>query len=590
MTASDPHSFSDPSQGRIAHLRLKLSADFSERVLTSQASYLFAEPVSGSLHLDTRDLEILGVHADGGEIEWELGPSDPVLGEQLTLSGLDSVSELTIDSRTSRKASALQWLEPGQTAGGKLPYLYSQCQAVHARSIFPCQDSPSVRFTYETEIKVPQPLTPIMGAEHVRTEDDAGKRIAIFRMPQPIPAYLFAIAIGNIEYQELGPRTGVFAEPEVIEAAAWEFAENEAKLTEAEKLFGPYLWDRYDILVLPPAFPFGGMENPRLTFLNPVYLLGDRSDTAIISHELAHSWTGNLATNSSWEHFWINEGWTTYAERRITEALYGSDYSELRTAVQNEELVKLIARLGVDSGLTSLKTSIEGKDPDESVSIVPYVKGYLFIHQLEQAVGREKFDEFVKGYIQTYAFRSLSSEDFIRYLKQELPEVSSEVDLEQWIYDPELPKGVTEVHSRLRDEVQAVLAEYSEGVLPTEDQVSDWNSQQTLLFLYSLPESIPLEDCKYFDKLFDFNNSRHAGLLAVYYGLAILSGNEELFPRVEEFVGSIGRAYLLAKVYRAMVQAEWSRPLARPTYERAASLYHPITVSSIEAILKDAGL
>jgi aminopeptidase N len=338
--SADPHSFSNPAQGTIKHIRFSMSPDFDERVLRLRADFRLDRPVNGSLWLDSRDLRIARIHADGTDLSWSIDRHDPILGERLHLTDLSGVQEFSLESTSSPSAAALQWLEPPQTAGGRHPFLYSQCQACSARSLFPCQDTPSVRFTYEAEVVTPAPLVALMAAEHRPglsaveggATVDHGRQIFRFAMPQPIPSYLFAFAIGNLAFQTVGPRTGIYAEPEIVAAAAWEFAGNEDQLRAAEGLFGPYQWDRYDVLVMPPAFPYGGMENPRLTFLNSAYVQGDRGGTWLVAHELAHAWTGNLVTNATWEDFWLNEGATTYAETRISEIVEGLDASELRTA------------------------------------------------------------------------------------------------------------------------------------------------------------------------------------------------------------------------------------------------------------------
>jgi aminopeptidase N len=325
MPFSDPHSYTDTEQGKIAHILFGIDVDFSAKVLKIKATYRLEEPVSGSFFLDTRDLQIDRVYKDDQEILWEIDQHDSIVGDRLHLKDLDGFSEFTIEVTTSPEASALQWVTPKQTAGGEHPFLYSQCQAIHARSIFPCQD-------------------------------------------------LFGIAVGNLAFEELGPHTGVYSEPEIIESAVWEFAENEQTLIEAEKLFGPYLWDRYDVLILPPSFPYGGMENPRLTFLTPSCILGDRSRANLVSHELAHAWTGNLVTNATWEDFWLNEGWTTYAESRITEVLEGDKYSQLYSSIRRKLMHKAMERFGMDSVKTCLKYSQTGIDPDEVFSVIPYEK------------------------------------------------------------------------------------------------------------------------------------------------------------------------------------------------------------------------
>ncbi|MGB7875820.1 MAG: M1 family aminopeptidase/hydrolase, partial [Anaerolineales bacterium] len=303
MAQHDPHSYTDLTQGRISHLDFRIKADFEAHILSLEADYQLEKPVSGSLFLDTSQINLEGAHANGEALQWEFDERDELLGERLHLQGLNNVSSFTLTFATSPNARALQWLPSVQTAGGEHPFLFSQCQAIHARSVFPCQDTPSVRFTFSAEVEAPKELTAVMAAEQVGVEERGANNVFRFKMPQPIPSYLFAIGAGNLAFRELGPRTGVYAEPEIIESAVWEFAENEGKMVEAEKLLGPYLWGRYDLLILPPSFPYGGMENPRLTFLTPTAILGTRGQTSLITHELAHAWTGNLVTNATWEDF-----------------------------------------------------------------------------------------------------------------------------------------------------------------------------------------------------------------------------------------------------------------------------------------------
>jgi len=312
MNFKDPASYADLSQGKIQHIDFHIGVDFATCSLGIEAKYQLQEPVHGSLYLDAFKIDLQQARADGRKLEWEFDTQDDILGERLHLKGLEGDSSFTLTFRTSPEARALQWLNASQTAGGSHPFLFSQCQQIHARSIFPCQDTPSVRFTYSAEVEVPEGLVAAMSAEQVEGDVLTGEAVSkgqkgsgrfSFRMPQPIPSYLFALAVGNLVFREFGPRTGIYAEPETIEAAAWEFAENELKMTEAEKLLGPYLWGRYDLLVLPPSFPYGGMENPRLTFLTPTAILGTRGQTSLITHELAHAWTGNLVTNATWQDF-----------------------------------------------------------------------------------------------------------------------------------------------------------------------------------------------------------------------------------------------------------------------------------------------
>ena len=590
MPSLDPHSFADPTQATIRHIAFHLEPDFGERCVRVRARYTLDRPVRGSFFLDSRDVRIDRVEAGGRSLRWALDKEDPILGQRLHLMDLAGVTEFSAEMTAGPEASALQWLEPPQTAEGLHPFLYSQCQSCSARALFPCQDTPQVRFTYEADILAPLPLTAVMAAEASGEKEEGARRRFSFHMRQPIPSYLFAFAVGRLAFQTLGPRTGVWAEPPTLPAAAWEFAENEAKLEAGEGLFGPYLWDRYDLLIMPPAFPYGGMENPRLTFLNGCYVLGDRSGTYMVSHELAHAWTGNLVTNASWEDFWLNEGPTTYAETRLSEILEGIDAAELRTAGRVLRLQKAIDRLGHDSPMTCLHISLAGKSPDESYSDVAYFKGLLFFRQLERAVGRDRFDSFLRDYIETFRFRSIDSEGFLAHLQARLPELAESVDLRQWVFEPGLPEGSAEVRSTLLEEVEQAADAYRRGGRPTAEQVAGWTTDQRIVFLGRLLPAVPAADCAYFDSLFGMATVRDGGLLSRFAELAVRSGYREVLPTYEGFFSTVGRYSFHEPVFRALVEQDWSRSLARPLLERWRWRHHPHTAAALERILAEAGL
>jgi aminopeptidase N len=590
MTSHDPHSYADLTQGRIKHIDLRIQADFDNHILKIEANYQLVEQISGSFFLDTSKINLAGVHTNGGAIQWEFDEQDKLLGERLHLQGLDEVSSFTLTFATSPEARALQWLPGVQTAGGEHPFLYSQCALINARSLFPCQDTPSVRFTFSVELEVPKPLTAVMAAEQVGVEEGSVSRVFTFKMPQPIPSYLFAIGAGNLVFRELGPRTGVYAEPEIVESAAWEFAENEGKIVEAEKLLGPYLWGRYDLLILPPSFPYGGMENPRLTFLTPTAILGNRGQTALITHELAHAWTGNLVTNATWEDFWLNEGWTTYAETRITEILDGKEVADLMAVYDERRLFEVMERYGMDSPLTCLKVPSEGRDPDATLTIIPYYKGSFFLKECEYVVGRERFDKFTQKYMQTFQFQSLTTEAFLDFLKGELPEVFEKLDIHGWIYEPGLTDERRRPTSKLYDEVQEVIAFYKNGTRPTKEQVENWHRYQILSLLEALSKQIPVDDCKYFEEILDLQGKNDAGHYSFFYATCITSEYEEILPRIEEFLGKVGRLLFIAPIFRAMVATDWAKKQARRIFEQVRERHHQITVHVINKLLEEADL
>ena len=591
MTFKDPASYADLSQGTIKHIGFQIGVNFSRCMLEIEATYQVHEPLHGDLYLDSYKIDLKEAHTNGGALEWKFDEQDEILGERLHLTGFEGQSTFTLKFYTSPEARALQWLNASQTAGGTHPFLFSQCQATHARSIFPCQDTPSVRFTYSAEVAVPEGVLAAMAAEPVGVEEGTGSGSTLFRfrMPQPIPSYLFALAVGNLEFRELGPRTGVYAEPEVLDAAAWEFAENEGKIVEAEKLLGPYLWGRYDLLILPPSFPYGGMENPRLTFLTPTAILGTRGQTTLITHELAHAWTGNLVTNATWQDFWLNEGWTTYAETRITEILEGKDSVDLHLAFNEKQLIAIMERVGMDSPLTQLKLPAE-KDADSFTTSIPYFKGCFFLQECEFAVGRKRFDSFIQKYMASFRFQSLTTEAFLDFLEAELPDVFEKVNVHKWIYEPRLPEERHRPKSHLYDEVQLTLDNYGYGIKPTKNVLQGWHRYQILSFLQGLPHKIPVEDCRYFDDILELEKRNDAASFSYFYVIAVASGYEEILPRVEQFLGKIGRMLYILPVVREMIETEWAREHVRPLFERVRDRHHQITVHAIEGLLKKAGL
>lgn len=590
MSTPDPHSYTDTTQGTIEHIDLELEVDFTARRISGKARYRFNQALHNALDLDTYDVEIRSVSAPPRQLAWQLDMSDPILGQRLRVQPLGGERELTIEFTTGARAKALQWLEPGQTTGGKHPFLYTQCQSINARSILPCQDSPSVRFTYSARVRAPAPLDVVMAAAPgVSGQDDDG-RFFHFEMPQPIPSYLFALAVGQLASRDISDRCRVYAEPEVVEAAAWEFAQMETQLQHGEALFGPYLWDRYDVLVLPRSFPFSGMENPRLTFLNPVLITGDRSETVTVAHELAHSWTGNLVTNATWEDFWLNEGWTSYADTRIMERQNGSDYAQLECRLRERDLLDDVNRYGVNSPFTCLNFSQKGIDPEDAFSRVPYYKGQFLIISLERAVGRPAFDRFLREYIEAFSFRSISTAEFLSFLASRLPQALSQVPVEDWIHKPGYPASAPAFPSKYFDQVSAAIEGYARGRLPSPQELRGWIPDQRLLFIKLLPPQIPPQDVAAFEELLGYRDQGSYFARSHFYRLAIRSEFKEIQPRAEAFVLETGPMLAMERVMRAMAQTPWSRPHARPLLERVRPRLHPVTEARLERELKKEGL
>src|SRR5438477_4440634 len=489
----DPHSYADSDQPQTRAIDLALRADFQHRTLEGEVTLRFGEPGGGAIDLDTRELRIEAVTAlEGAPLRHELAAADPILGARLRVNLPAGARGLRIRYATSPTASALQWLEPPQTAG-KEPFLFSQCQPIHARSLAPLQDTPGIRITVgRARFRVPSRLRTLMAAAAKGREDaGGGEAVDVFEMPQPIPPYLLAFAVGDLQQRELSARTAVWAERAVVDAAAYEFAGAEEMICAAEQLFGPYEWDRYDILVMPPSFPYGGMENPRLTFVTPSVLAGDRSLVSVIAHEAAHAWTGNLVSNATLEHFWLNEGFTVYAERRILEALEGAGAAELHAAIGLHELEASLRRFAQRPELTRLRTEMAGVDPDEAYSTIPYEKGYLFLRRLEELAGRDRWDLFLRAYLDRFRFQSITSEDFLGFLDGRLPGVSARARADRWIDGPGLPPDAPRPRSRRLDELREMARRTGEGVLPDENAALRLQPTELLVFLQSLPELTP---------------------------------------------------------------------------------------------------
>ncbi len=534
------------------HIELDLAVSFRERRLRGAAT-LHLGPAGRRLVVDTRDLEIRRVN--GRTDNFRLGPRDPILGAPLEITLEPGERSVLIEYETSPEASGLQWLEPSQTAGRRHPFLYSQSQAIHARSWIPLQDSPGVRATFSARIHAPVPLRALMAARQVRDGH--------FHMPLPVPPYLMALVVGDVKFRAMGPRCGVWAEPAVLDAAAREFADVERMVEAAESLYGPYRWGRYDLLVLPPSFPFGGMENPCLTFATPTVIAGDRSLVSLIAHELAHSWSGNLVTNATWSDFWLNEGFTTYIERRIQEQLYGSARSEMEMAVEVGELEEELRRLPAAD--QRLVLDLAGRDPGDAMTQVPYVKGALLLRHLEEKHGRPRWDAWLRGYFERFAFQSITTADFVAELRRTFPGE----DVSAWLHEPGLP-------------ADAPRPRYEFGAEPR----ADWVTQEWLHWLRSLPEKLPVERMTELDGQWGFTRTGNSEIAAQWLLMAVRSGYEPAYGRLERFLVEVGRRKFVKPLYEALVQTPEGRARAQRIYARARPGYHPITRAAVDALLR----
>jgi aminopeptidase N len=572
MARLDPHSYADASQARTRSFDLVARMDFDTRVITAEVTLHFVEPaLGGPLDLDTRGLAV-----DWASAPFVLHAPELILGARLTLTLPQGARSVTLRYRTSPDASALQWLSPAQTHGGRHPYLFSQCQAIHARSVLPCQDTPAIRQTYTASLDVPEELRAVMGAAHVSRTVKGGRALERFEMPQPIPPYLLAFAVGDLASRDLSARSRVYSEPGVVDSAAWEFSDVEAVVAAAEQLFGPYDWQRFDMLVMPPSFPYGGMENPRLTFLNPALLSGDKSQVNVVAHELAHAWTGNLVTNANAEHFWLNEGFTVFAENRILETLEGVEAAALHAAVGHQELLRAFRHFEHQPELTRLRTALAGIDPDEAFSQVPYQKGYLFLKTIEQAIGRERFDHLLKAWLEAHRFGAADTDDFTRLVERLEPGLLGRVDANAWLDGPGLPANAWTPESARLEAVRRQLGRLPEGT-------DGWTPTEWQLWLDATPR--PFADCAELDARHRLSDAPNAEVLVSWLTLACESGYGTVLPHIDAVLARYGRMKYLKPLYRALAARPETKARARVLFEALKGRYHPIAQQVVASVL-----
>ena len=583
------HSFAD-SSAVVRHVALDLTVDFSAGVLHGTATHTLSL-ASGARRvvLDTRDLEIEAVTLGPGGIAaaYRLGDEVALLGRPLVIELPPGADEVTVRYRTRPGAAALQFLDAAQTAGRTAPLLFTQSQPILARTWIPCQDNPSVRMTYEATVRVPPGMLALMSASNPAGVNADG--VYTFTMEQPIPAYLIALAAGDLAFRTTGPRSGVYAEPSFVDTCAWEFADTERMIAAAEKLYGAYRWGRYDLLVLPPSFPYGGMENPRLTFASPTVVAGDRSLVALVAHELAHSWSGNLVTNATWDDFWLNEGFTLYFERRILEEVYGREFSETEAVIGQKELERELKLLGPDSPDTRLKVDTEGRDPDEGSGVIPYEKGYLFLRLIEETVGRARWDGYLRSYFDRHAFRSMTTGAFLADLRRELiagdSTVEKTIGIDAWVYGTGIPANAPVPRSASLEEPARLAVAYAGGEGTMRPGKPRWTTQQWVQFLRKLPPSMPARLMGRLDAEFGFSATGNADIGFEWFLHVIQSRYEPSYPALEAYLTHIGRRKFVKPLYEELAKTPEGLTRARRIFAAAGPGYHPITRESVEAVL-----
>jgi leukotriene-A4 hydrolase len=593
----DEHSYAEPDKVAIDDLALDLALDFDARTISGTATYTldWRDDTATELVLDTRDLTIERVEGQGEGGAWQplehaLAGRDDLLGSKLTIQAPQRNAHIRVAYRTSPQASGLQWLEASMTEGKATPFMFSQSQAIHARSWVPLQDTPRVRYTYSAHVTSPADVMVLMSADN----DPAAPRDGdySFRMPQRIPSYLMAIAAGDLVFKPMSARSGVWAEPGTIDRAVAEFEDTEKMIATAESLYGPYRWERYDILVLPPSFPYGGMENPRLTFATPTVIVGDKSLVALIAHELAHSWSGNLVTNSSAKDGWLNEGFTSYVENRIIEALYGKERADMEYVISRNGLKAEIADMSPEEQALAVRPGVI-KDPDDSLSAVSYDKGAWFLQFLEERYGRAEFDAFLRGYFDHFAFQSIPTARFVEYAREHLldkyPGKVGREEFDAWLYEPGIPGSAPKVMSRNFGVVDSArLGWLGSNTLPPQVITDAWSTQEWVHFLEGLPATLPTEQLSQLDTAYRFTGTPNGEIAQRWYPLAVRSGYVQAYPAIADFVRTIGRRKLIMPTYEALAATGAGLEFAKEQLAAARPGYHPITTASVEKVIADA--
>lgn len=588
----DTSSYARPDEARVRHVSLDLTADFDRKAFHGKATLdIVARADAQEIVLDSKGLVIQRVRAGGRDTTFTLGDSDPSKGAPLTIQ-LNGARQIEIEYESAPNASALQWLEPAQTASNKR-FLFSQGQAIHNRSWIPTQDSPGIRQTYDARIVVPADLKAVMSAEMLTPNGQAtsdGKRAFRFRMPQPIPPYLIAIAIGDLVHADVGPRTGVYAEPSVIERGVYECADMERMMDVAEALYGPYRWGRYDVLILPPSFPYGGMENPRLTFLTPTFLAGDRSLVSLVAHELAHSWSGNLVTNAVWADGWLNEGFTSYIEGRIGEALFGEEHARMAEALSWADIQTALGSVSPDGQRLHW---IGDVDANENSSAITYDKGATFLRTVEGIIGRERIDAYLRSYFDRYAFQPMTTQAFLADFRTHVVRGDAALEarlmLDQWAYEPGIPSNAVAPQAEGFSEIPNYVQAFVDGGPAAAAPWEFWNTMQRQRYLQTLPRTLTAERLQELQRNLALDDIGNMEVRFDWLMIAVRNGYTPSEAAVETFLTSQGRGKFIRPIYAALrAQGEWGRGVAQRVYARARATYHPIVQAGVDRIMNAA--
>lgn len=605
ITSSDVHSYSNVNEIRTVHLHLELDVNFDNKKVYGVARHKMSKHNVDTAIFDVKKLEIARVtlgEKEEVETDFLLGEEDDILGRPLCVKITEETEYINIYYQTTDETEAIDWLPAQLTSGKKFPFMYTQGQAILTRSWIPLQDTPLNRITYSADVKVPSELLPVMSASNPTKLNETGEYH--FEMKQQIPAYLIAIAVGNLTYTPLGKNSGVYSEPELAEECAYEFVDLPKMIRAAESLYGEYRWDQFDMIILPYSFPFGGMENPRLTFANPTLLAGDRSMVAVVAHELAHSWSGNLVTNATWDDFWLNEGFTVYFETRIMEKIYGKEVGDIHKVIQRQELDVALNDLENSDHPedTHLKLNLEERSPDEGMTDIAYTKGAYFLRTIESVVGRKKFDAFLRNYFDQHAFETITTESFVAYLNKELFEPNNvDFNTDEWIYQPGIPENCVTFHSDRLDRMNALAENINKGedIFTGKDakmKRDDRTTQEWQAFIRGLSDTLTPADLRKIDDQLHFSSESNAALKSEWFQLAIKVGYTEIRPEMEKHLTKIGRRWFIEGIYQELKNSDNPDDLkwAKEVFEKAQNSYHYVSKSTVEEILypkggKDAG-
>ena len=588
MVEKDVHTLSNADLIEMQHLDLDIEVNMEKKYISGSALWkIHNRNKVNELKLDTYDLTIDSVFVDNKSVTYKLDSQIKFLGSALHIPIGDSSKFVKIYYKTGPNARALQWLDPDQTHDKRNPFLYTQSESIYARSWIPCADGPGIRFTYTARVTVPVGLMALMSAENSYEKSDSG--VYHFKMDIPIPSYLMALAVGDITFKSIDERTGVFAEPGMIDKARWEFENVGKMVNNAEQLYGPYRWGRYDVLVLPPGFPIGGMENPRLTFSTPTIIAGDRSLVSLIAHELAHSWSGNLVTNATWDDFWLNEGFTNYFERRITEQMLGSSYSDMLWELGYQDLVDNVNSLGPKSKDTWLKLDLKGRDPDDGLTDIPYEKGSHFLKLIEISAGRDRFDRFLKRYFDDHAFKTITTEAFLTYLDTGLIKddttLRKKLNIREWVYGPGIPANCPRVPQERFGKVDEERDKFLNDLPPLQLSTVNWTTHEWLHFLRKMPPALSLNQIKSLDIAFNFTNTGNSEIADLWFIMAVRANYTFAYPAMESFLSTVGRRKFLEPLYSEMMKTPRGTEIAKVLYAKYRKNYHPLAQESLDKIV-----